>query len=186
MIENSKKEIRKAILSKRKALSAEQRTLAKRALEEYILNDSMFKESKSILVYVSYSDELETTGLIEKALQMGKKVYVPKVLGKMYMEFYRIDSLAQLTEGYYGIPEPSGTESLFDGEEENSVLMIMPGVAYDQKGYRLGYGGGFYDVYLEKHRELQTRTIAVGFACQKVEKLPVEENDIRPKKVKLF
>ncbi len=186
MNENSKKEIRKEILSKRKELSDNQRMKAKTALEEYILHSPMYQKAKSILIYVNYSDELETTGLIEKALHMGKKVYVPKVLGKLQMEFYRIDSLDQLTKGYYGIPEPSGMEPLFEGEEENLVLMVMPGVAYDQDGYRLGYGGGFYDVYLEKHSELQDKTIAVGFVCQGVEKLPVEDNDIRPYEVRLF
>lgn len=101
------------------------------------------------------------------------------------MEFYRIDSFAELQPGYRGIPEPpwNGEQYVFSAGEEDRVLMLMPGVAFDPYRNRLGYGGGFYDRYLADQEELRLRTIGVGFRCQMTEQLPAEESDVKPYQV---
>lgn len=101
------------------------------------------------------------------------------------MEFYRINSLADLQSGYRGIPEPpwNGERYVFGAGEEDRVLMLMPGVAFDPYRNRLGYGGGFYDRYLADKEELRLRTIGAGFRCQMTELLPAEESDIKPYQV---
>lgn len=101
------------------------------------------------------------------------------------MQFYRIRSLTELKEGYKGIREPEGnTESyVFTSENAAGSLFLMPGSAFDPLGNRLGYGGGFYDRYLADKEALRLRSIAVGFRCQQVEEVPVEETDIKPYQV---
>lgn len=128
--------------------------------------------------------EICTTEILENALQDGKRVYVPKVEGQE-MRFYRIQSLAELKEGYKGILEPEGnTESYeYAPEEAANCLLLMPGSVFDPLGNRMGYGGGFYDRYLADREALRLRSIAVGFRCQQVESVPVEETDVKPYQV---
>ena len=111
--------------------------------------------------------------LIEEAWKRGKEVAVPKVSGKD-MVFYRLTDFSQLEPGYYGIPEPVGKETV-DWEEG---LMIMPGVAFDRENHRVGYGGGFYDRFLEKHSGLSL--LAVAFDFQILSQVPTEPTDIFP------
>ena len=101
------------------------------------------------------------------------------------MTFYRIMPGEELIEGYKGILEPdlltTHEKFVFDREKQNDVLMIMPGVAFDAKRNRIGYGKGFYDKYLADKPDL--RTIAVGFAMQMIPEIEAEETDIRPMQV---
>ena len=103
----------------------------------------------------------------------GKEVAVPKVVGQD-MVFYKLTDFAQLEKGYFGIPEPARGE-IVQWEE---ALMIMPGVAFDRQNHRVGYGGGFYDRFLEKHPYI-TR-VAVAFEFQMMSEVPVEPTDISP------
>ena len=136
------------------------------------------------MIFASYGSEIDTSEIISEALRTGKRVYLPRVEG-LEMQFYRIYSLEELTEGYRGIPEPDGTSEryLYSENEADHTLMIMPGVAFDPYRHRIGYGKGFYDRFLEGKEALSLRTIAVGFWCQMVEEIPQEEKDIRPYQV---
>ena len=111
--------------------------------------------------------------IIEAAWNDGKEVAVPKVVGQD-MVFYKLTDFAQLEKGYFGIPEPARGE-IVQWEE---ALMIMPGVAFDRQNHRVGYGGGFYDRFLEKHPYI-TR-VAVAFEFQMMSEVPVEPTDISP------
>ena len=90
------------------------------------------------------------------------------------MEFFLTESKDRLTVGAYGIQEPSG-DIMYRGD---SGLMIMPGVAFDEERHRIGFGGGYYDRYLERHPELFT--MAIAFEDQVLPKIPADEHDIRP------
>ena len=90
------------------------------------------------------------------------------------MIFYKLTDFSQLEPGYFGIPEPARGEI---AEWENA-LMIMPGVAFDKQNHRVGYGGGFYDRYLEKHPAL--KRIAAAFEFQILPEVPTEPTDISP------
>ena len=96
--------------------------------------------------------------------------------------FYRISIPGGIERGYKGILEPEGnTESYeYAPEEAANCLLLMPGSVFDPLGNRMGYGSGFYDRYLADREALRLRSIAVGFRCQQVESVPVEETDVKP------
>ncbi len=195
-IDMDKGKIRKEVLKRREAIDKEEHRLASLKLADRIIGHQWFYGSDTILVFASYGSEIDTTEIISEALRTGKRVYVPKVEGGQ-MNFYRIESFAQLRPGYKGIPEPileTATTGHNDSgicaepyqyvvEEMPRTLMIMPGVAFDLFRNRIGYGKGFYDKYLADKPELQLRTIAVGFRCQQVESIPAQESDIKPYQV---
>lgn len=134
-----------------------------------------FVTADNIFTYVSYNQEVETFGLIEKSLSLGKNVFVPKVYGKE-IKFHKIDSLALLNSGKYGILEPCN--EFLDEWNNVSGTMIMPGLAFGRDFSRVGYGGGFYDRYLSSRSGLVT--VAVCFDFQLFESIEIEEFDYRP------
>ena len=169
-------------------MTVKERNMGNLLVTEAVLGHQWFYRADNFLCFVPYGSEIDTIPLITEALRMGKKVFVPKVEGDV-MQFYRIQNLSELSEGYKGILEPTNTldstcykedERLSKGE---SVLMIMPGVCFDRYRNRIGYGKGFYDKYLSDKPLLATYTIAVGYACQLFDELPTQENDIRPYQV---
>lgn len=180
----SKKRIRRDILAARDALSIEERQKAAIMMTERICGHQWFYLADTLLCFVSYGSEIDTTGIIQEAFAKGKKVYVPKVCGEN-MSFFRIRSLEELAVGYKGIKEPVGDTDIFVYQEKDAdkILMLMPGVAFDGRHNRIGYGKGFYDRYLADKERLQLRTIAVGFRCQMTEYIPAEEQDIKPYQV---
>ena len=132
-----------------------------------------FQNSSRILAYADYNHEVMTGFIIEEAWKAGKEVAVPKVVGQD-MVFYKLIDFSQLEKGYFGIPEPARGE-IIQWEE---ALMIMPGVAFDRENHRVGYGGGFYDRFLEKHPQI--KRLAVAFDFQILDEVPVEPTDISP------
>lgn len=175
-----KKRIRESILKLRDALLKEERLEKSRRIFNRITAMREYQEAEHILVYVSYKSEVETEPFIKESLKAGKKVYCPKVCGKN-MDFYRIADTAELKHGYMGIKEPEAAkEYVFNTEvgKKGNCLMIMPGSAYDMDRNRIGYGGGYYDRYLESHPFITA--IAVGFDCQITERIPAASHDKKP------
>ena len=122
--------------------------------------------------YVDYEKEVGTRVIIEQAWKRGKRVAVPKVEGKE-MKFFYVQSFEELKSGYKGILEPMNGVLA----DASSALVILPAVAVDQEGYRLGYGGGYFDRYLEAHPQYET--VALAFEMQVVKFLPREGFDRR-------
>ncbi len=180
----TKRDIRRKILSIRDGLTKEEREKASLLITERICGHQWFYLAEIFLAFVSYGSEIDTTEILSEALKKGKKVFVPKVCGED-MFFYRITCLEELTVGYKGILEPEGNTECFeyDPAQADKVLMLMPGAVFDSKRNRIGYGKGFYDRYLAHKEALQLRTIAVGYQCQMVEEILAEEQDIRPYQV---
>lgn len=181
---SDKKTLRRQILALREGLSLQERERAVMLLTERICGHQWFYLSDTILGFISYGSEIDTTGILQEAIKKGKKVFVPKVVGDD-MLFYRMESLEELSEGYKGIREPVGDTEKFIYNPENAekVLMLMPGAVFDLQKNRIGYGKGFYDRYLADKEILRLRTIAVGYQCQLVEELPAQEWDIKPYQV---
>lgn len=186
----TKKEIRKRILMLRDALPPDKRLRSRTLLTERILGHQWYYLADAILLFVSFGSEIDTSLIMEDAFRSKKRVYVPKIMpsaekGKERMEFYRILSRRELAEGYRGIMEPAKPQDrerfLYSEEQTDKTLMLMPGVAFDPVRNRLGYGGGFYDRYLEDKPRL--RTIAIGFDCQMVSAIEGEKTDIKPMQV---
>jgi 5-formyltetrahydrofolate cyclo-ligase len=169
----TKQAIRKQIFAARKSITDEQADSWSQEITERFLKLPVFQKAERILAYADYNHEVMTGYLIKKAWEMGKQVAVPKVVGKD-MIFYRLTSFASLAPGYYGIPEPVAGECV----DWLEALMIMPGVAFDRNFHRVGYGGGFYDRFLEKHPKIIRA--AVAFSFQMVPEVPVESTDIFP------
>lgn len=169
----TKKDIRKKIFSERKKCTDSQIEAWSRLITEKVTALTAFEKADRILAYADYNREVMTGYLIEEAWKRGKEVAVPKVSGKD-MVFYKLTDFSQLEPGYYGIPEPVSGETV-DWEEG---LMIMPGVAFDRENHRVGYGGGFYDRFLEKHPGLCR--LAVAFDFQILSQVPTEPTDIFP------
>ena len=180
----TKAEIRNRVLNLRNALTEEERTRAAFLLTERILGHQWYYRSDTLLCYASYGSEIRTGELIREALSAGKRVFLPRVEGER-MCFYRIADSDGLVKGYRGILEPRGDTERYPGREDSveRTLLLMPGVAFDRYRNRIGYGKGFYDRFLAENPGLQLRSIAIGYLCQLLEKLPQEERDIRPYQV---
>lgn len=174
-----KKKLRSAYLEKRNQMEPEKRKEASKKIREWVFANKRFKAAKTVFVYASYKSEVETKEIIQGALRQGKRVAVPKVTGDE-MEFYAIQSWEELFPGYQGILEPQ----ILDKEPVipvDSDVMLLPGAVFDRKGGRIGYGGGYYDRYLDKVLETyghRPYLMALGFACQISNgTIPTEEHD---------
>lgn len=173
----TKKSIRKMIAARRKASTEEERALANEKITASVLEMPEFQQASCIYIYIAYNREVETRAIIEAAWKAGKQVAVPRVEGKE-MTFYLLESFDQLSPGCFGIPEP--VEGLAPAACEEA-LMIMPGVAFDSCCCRVGYGGGFYDRYLEQHSDHPK--VALAFSFQMIPEAPTEPTDIFPDKL---
>lgn len=134
-----------------------------------------WRESDILLAYVDAKREVETRLLMQQAWNEGKKVAAPRVDGNGIMHYYYLNSLDELEPGSFGIMEPKENCRICELEEG---LMLMPGVAFDENCHRVGYGGGYYDRYLEKHPGLLH--IALAFEFQMFPEVPFEDHDILP------
>lgn len=187
---NEKKALRKQILSVRNGMPPALREEKSCIIIQTLTDMELYRKAETLLAYVDYQSEVITTHLIQQALQEGKQVFVPKVLGDE-MEFYRITNMGSLAEGYKGIREPAGGQlfsmiaSRLQGKAANIPLMLMPGAVFDEAGHRIGYGKGFYDRYLKRlmEKDIPVHTLALCFACQMLAKIPYEEHDIRAEMV---
>lgn len=173
-----KKEYRKKVLARRAAVPAEERALKSRLIMEAVLALPEVAAARVISVYVDFRNEVETRELITRLLAMGKTVALPVVhFDTWEMSFTAVDSLDCLikTEKHLMEPAPgSGHEVPIETLE----LILAPGAAFDRQGYRMGYGGGFYDRLLQ-NRTPGTPAIALGFCVQLVDDLPVDAHDQR-------
>ncbi len=163
---------RQMIRKKKRQMSLEEIEEKSKRIIERLIASEVYQKATTLYCYVSYNQEVMTKPLIRHALEAGKNVAVPKVNGKD-MEFIYLQSLEELRSGYQGIEEPTG----FKIACANSVLMLMPGLAFDRKGNRVGYGGGFYDRYLEQYREFNFTKLALAFDFQIMDSLEIEECD---------
>lgn len=175
MEKNTKRQIRSEILKKRRALSEEKQEKMARNCTKRLIELDAFQAASTILVYMSYNGEMMTDYIIDEARRQKKLVAAPIVLGKE-MEFFTFSSKEELVPDKHGILEPIPNNQTKIGDDE--ALIIMPGVAFDEQKNRVGYGGGFYDRYLEKHQNL--KKIAIAYEFQVIDSVPAEEFDQRP------
>lgn len=172
---DDKKAFRKAMLAKRDAIPYENRIEADKFRNERIRSWEVYQNAELLLFYVSYRSEADTLQLMKEALKEGRKVAVPKVIGTD-MLFYRITEFSQLIEGYKGILEPDTErcEAVTSALPKHTLLFV-PGCAFNEKGGRMGYGGGFYDRFMEKYPDVLK--VALAYEEQLVEKVPREAHD---------
>ena len=154
-----KKELRAQIRAKKRAMTTAQVEACSEKLAELFREHPLYKAAKSIYGYMPYNQEVRTAAILRRAQQDGKRVAVPKVFGNE-MKFLWLDDLSAVAPGAYNIPEP-----VADGPEadDETALVLMPGLAFDPEGHRCGYGGGFYDKYLAAHPKHVTLALCYGF-----------------------
>ena len=167
-----KKELRTQIRAKKRAMTTAQVEACSEKLAELFRAHPLYKAAKSIYGYMPYNQEVRTVPMLEQALRDGKKVAVPKCYGDE-MKFIYLDDLTKVSKGYAGIPEPIADEPVAHDE---TALVLMPGLAFDPQGHRIGYGGGFYDKFLS--REPNHPTLALCYDFQMLPHLDTEEHDI--------
>lgn len=167
-----KKELRRTIREKKRAMTEAEIEARSAKLAELFFQSEAYKNAKTIYGYLPYNQEVRTVPMLEQALRDGKRVAVPKVYGEE-MKFLFLDDLSQVEKGYAGIPEPVADGPVAD---DKTALVLMPGLAFDPQGHRIGYGGGFYDKFLAE--EPNHPTLALCYAFQLLPTLETEEHDI--------
>ncbi len=176
----TKKELRLEIKKRLEILSEiEVKKGSKQIADTLFLTDS-WRKSRVIGITLSRGREIETRSIIERAWQEGKEVSVPKCYpDQKKMIFYVISSFKQLEKVYFGLLEPITSETK-PIESDHIDLMIVPGVCFTETGFRIGYGGGYFDRYLA---EYQQQTISLLYECQLLTELPLESFDVPVQKL---
>ncbi len=167
-----KRELRRQIRQQKRSMTDEQIESASCRLGQLFVQSPLYQNAKTIYGYLPYNQEVRTVPMLERAIAEGKKVAVPKVYGEE-MRFIYLEDLSQVELGYAGIPEPVADGPVAD---DPTALVLMPGLAFTEKGDRMGYGGGFYDRFLAQ--EPDHPTLALCYSFQMVESIPTEEYDI--------
>lgn len=167
-----KKAIRDLIREKKRAMSEAEICRASAILAEKLAEDPLYRQAASLYGYLSYNQEVRTMPILERALREGKRVAVPKVYGQQ-MRFVWLRDLSRVAKGYAGILEPVDDEPV---ARDPTALVLMPGLAFDRQGHRIGYGGGFYDRFLAV--EPNHPTVALCYGFQLFPTLPAEAFDI--------
>ena len=167
-----KKALRQQIRCMKRAMSEEQIVMASQSLAEQFLNTRQYLDAKTIYGYLPYNQEVRTIPILQRAIEDGKRVAVPKVYGDE-MRFIYITDFDQLENSDMGIPEPIADEPVAC---DTTALVLMPGLAFDSQGHRIGYGGGFYDKFLAL--EPNHPTVALCYGFQMFQQLETDAYDI--------
>lgn len=172
----NKKELRKQKKSERDALSAQERDRCNRKITRRLLGKAWYPVVRHILVYSAIHSEADLMDFCDAASGDGKKLYYPKVSGKE-MEFFQVTHRDLLKPGAFSVPEPDTARTSFEiFRDQKDAVILVPGVAFSREGYRLGYGGGYYDRYLAKHSSLHK--VGICFEMQLSEAWMTDEYDI--------
>ena len=174
-----KSELRKQVLQEMKVIPQKQKNTMDRALTDRLLHHPFYQEAKVIATYLSFPHEFQTQELIEQALKDGKKVLIPKTYPQGRMEFVVYDP-QQLVKISFGLLEPQGNLEVVDASQID--LIHVPGLAFTREGYRIGYGGGYYDRYLENFAGHSLSTI---YPCQ-IQNFNSEDHDIPVQEVLIY
>ena len=170
--------IRREAIKKRDNIPEEVKEVKDREILETVLSYPPFSDSDTVMLYASFKSEVNTFPIIEYALREGKQVVLPRVNREAKrLDLFIIDSLDNLTRGYMGIMEPDPARAN-RADSENIDLIVLPGAAFDEKGGRIGYGGGYYDRLLGSI-QCSPHLVALAYEEQIVEHVPMQEHDIK-------
>ncbi len=139
-----------------------------------LLSESIFSDASSVGFYFPVNGEVDTREIFKKCIDLEKKVFFPKTVGSDLV-FLRTRNIEELTPGGFSIPEPPANAERIRGSELD--LVLVPGVAFDFSGNRIGYGKGFYDRFL-KDISRQSR-FGLAYRFQVLESIPSQETDVK-------
>ena len=175
-----KRRLRRACREKLKEIPPDAwREISRRVCERLIISPEYLRAGE-VFCFVGCGDEIDTRLFLRRAAADGKRVCVPRCGERGEMDIVPIRGEGDLSPGRFGIPEPP--ESMIKDDpgriaDEKKVLIMMPGLAFDKEGNRIGYGGGFYDKYLDSHPDTEFQKIALCFDFQIYDQIPTEEHD---------
>ena len=172
MLKEEKKSLRKAVGLKREELSKEYMKKASEQITNAVLESDIYKNSKCIFIFISMEREPDTKKIIEEAWRDGKTVCVPKCTAKGQMKPVIIRSFFELNKGAYGIMEPKG--EMNEADEALIDLSFIPCISANEKGQRIGHGGGYYDIFLERSKSVK---LCICFKLLSVSNIPIGEKD---------
>ena len=164
--------LRQKIRQQKRGMTDEDIVRRSEKLRELFVSTAAYRNAKTIYGYLSFNQEVRTAPMLAQALRDGKQIAVPKVCGDT-LKFILMEDLYRVEQSSMGIPEPVVDTPV---AEDETALVLMPGLAFTQNGDRLGYGGGFYDRFLTK--EPNHPTLALCYDFQIVDSLPTEAHDV--------
>ena len=176
-LQTEKKKMRAAILALREAMPPAARSAASRAIIDKVCGLPQYAEATVVLTYMGFGSEIETQSFFERIIADGKIAVLPRVdRASQTLMLHAARSTSDLLTGKWGIREPRADAPTVSIDEID--FLLMPGVAFDRFGNRLGYGRGYYDKLLSIADPALTR-VAAAFSCQIVEAVPVGPTDQR-------
>jgi 5-formyltetrahydrofolate cyclo-ligase len=167
-----KSDLRRDLLDRRLHLSSRELNKISEKVKENLLRLECFEDARRVALYFPIRNEVRTEGIFERAKELGKETYFPRVEGSM-LQFRKVSDLGELGPGRFGVPEPSRDSTKVEIEEID--LVVVPGVAFDRFGRRLGYGKGYYDRTLLKID--RKRRIGLAHSFQVLSSIPVGKSD---------
>lgn len=174
-----KESTRKEILRLRLEMSCEDFHRKSVMVQSRFLELKEFKTAKRVALYVSFKNEVLTESICEEAITEGKEVFFPKISkGRKRLLFAMAEKKEDFSKGAYGVPEPGGLSMM--GELSDIDLIVVPGVAFDLEGNRLGYGRGYYDTTL---KTVCCLTVGLAYEFQVLDSICSESHDVKMDKV---
>ncbi|MEC0310004.1 5-formyltetrahydrofolate cyclo-ligase [Paenibacillus lautus] len=183
---SAKAALRKAMALRRDELSEEERAKRSQQACEFASEVMNRFQLQSMMIYVPFRSELDSRPLVESAWKQGIQVIVPRSLPQdRSMELYKLQAWNELIPGGYGIPEPDPLRSEKWNHPGPDIIWV-PGLAFDRKGGRLGYGGGYYDRLSDRLNQgaqdnsrqiVKPLWVGIGYEVQVLEHVPMEEHD---------
>ncbi|MBI5343895.1 MAG: 5-formyltetrahydrofolate cyclo-ligase [Deltaproteobacteria bacterium] len=173
---STKELLRKTLLEARRAMSFEEVYSLSSKVQKRLLSTPWFRSARRLSLYSSFQNEVLTDDILKGALKADKEAYYPlAVKGKRRLEFFRVEGIEDLMPGSYDIAEPRGKEE--KRAPEAFDLIVVPGVAFDSEGGRLGFGKGYYDRLL---KGLGCPIVALAYEFQVLkDRIPSEPHDVR-------
>lgn len=168
-------EIRKEISDLRNGMSRKDWKAKSDSICKKVIGMPVYQEAETVLIFMSISHEPDTGEIIRHALTSGKTVAIPKCEDRDLV-FYRIYSTDNVSPGRFSVPEPVNTDEIHRVRMNDQSLIILPGLAFDKKGFRLGYGAGFYDRYLKE--DPYRNKLMIAFSFQEVDQVPTHPGDV--------
>lgn len=175
MLVLDKKQLRKSILHELTTKSTEEKQLIEKDIYKTLFSTELWKISKVIGITISRHVEWDTQPIIQKAWKQGKLICIPKSNpNKHKMTFYKINSFAQVEKQHHSLFEPIPAET--EAVKKNQIdLLIVPGLLFDKTGFRIGFGGGYYDRFLV---DFPNETLSLLSQSQLLNKIPTERFDL--------
>ncbi len=164
---------RQRFLDGRLKMAFEEVSFLSRIIQDRFIGLERYRSARRIALYASFKNEVLTDSIFLHALSQGKEVFFPKVVRGRGLVFYRVEEMGELSPGSYSILEPQGGG---EAEIESVDLIVVPGVVFDERGYRIGYGRGYYDRVLSGSRVVR---IGLAYERQVLDEIPNHPHDVR-------